>query len=104
VDEQPLIFFHFQGFKIVAPWLFDTNFGWYQASPSSVVRRKIFGPYIRELRRISYEVGPVCSLRDSNRNSSRGFGIFVRSARTAGQVSLGLMRRAYIVSFRYTVL
>lgn len=104
VDEQPLIFFHFQGFRIVAPWLFDTNFGWYHASPSSVVRRKIFGPYIRELRRISCEVGPVRSLRDSNRNRSRGVGILVRSARTAGQVSLGLIRRAYIVSFRYTVL
>ena len=104
VDSQPLIFFHFQGFRMIAPWLFDTNLGWYQTSPSSTVRRKIFGPYIHALRRVGTYIGPAGSVRNSSRNSSRGFGVFVRSMRMSAQVSFGILRRAYIVVFSGNVL
>jgi hypothetical protein len=104
VDGKPLIFFHFQGFRVIAPWLFDTNMGWYHTSPSPTVRRKVFGPYIHELTRMSSRVGPVRSLRSSSRNSSRGFGVFVRSVRMGAQVSFGILRRAYIVVFSGNIL
>jgi hypothetical protein len=99
VDGQPLIFFHFQGFKVITPWLFDTNFGSYRSCPSSVVRQKIFDPYIQELRLISREVGPVMSLRNTDRNRSRGFGILTRAARMFVQVSIGLVWGSYMVNF-----
>jgi hypothetical protein len=99
VDDQALIFFHFQGFRVITSWLFDTNLGGYQASPSPIVKRKVFGPYISEMRRLSSQAGPVRSLRNSSRNSSRGYGIFVRSLRTGVQLSFGILRRAYIVAF-----
>ena len=40
VDGQPLIFFHFHGFKVLSSWLFDTNFGMFHARPSRLVRER----------------------------------------------------------------
>jgi hypothetical protein len=99
VDGRPLIFFHFQGLKEISGWLFDTNLGWYHASPSALVRRRIFGPYIDELRSLRPYSGSVRSLRASNRNESRGFGVLVRMLRMAIQIFLGISGRAYIVRF-----
>jgi lipopolysaccharide biosynthesis glycosyltransferase len=99
VDGQPLVFFHFHGFKVISSWLFDTNLGWYHASLSPIVRRNVFGPYIQELRRLSPKTSPAHGLRNSSRNQSRGFGFFARNARTAIQIVFAIVRRAYIVSF-----
>jgi len=96
VDEQPLIFFHFQGFKMIRPWLFDTNFGWYKVSPSAVVRQSIVRPYIRELKQASRTMNRAQTIRAR----SRGFGWFTRFGRTVVGISFGLIHRAYIVSFR----
>jgi hypothetical protein len=104
VDGRPLVFFHFQGFRVIASWLFDTNLGWYQTRPSPTVRRKIFGPYILELERVRICAGQARSLRDESRSKSRGFGILVRSCRLGVQVFFGLVRRAYIVVFSGNVL
>ena len=103
VDDQPLIFFHFQGFRIISSWLFDSNLGWYHTNLSPIVRRKIFGRYIQELRNLSPEIGSAHSLRNTSRNQSRGFGLFARSARAAVQILLGIVRRAYIISFPRTL-
>ncbi len=99
VDDEPLIFFHFHGFKVISPWLFDTNLGWYHASLSPIIRRKVFGPYIQELRRLSPKPSPANGLRNSSRNQSRGFGFLTRSARKAVQIMFAIVNRAYIVSF-----
>jgi hypothetical protein len=104
VDGKPLIFFHFQGFRVIASWLFDTNLGWYHARPSRTVRRKIFGPYILELEQISICAGRAGSLREENRSKSRDFGMLTRGLRLGVQVSFGLARRAYIVAFSGNVL
>jgi hypothetical protein len=103
VDGEPLIFFHFHGFKALSSWLFDTNLGSFHASPSRLLRQKVFGPYIRELKSLRPYAGPVRSLRTSSRNQSRGFGIVVRSARMGAQLGFGILRRAYIVDLQGTV-
>lgn len=100
VDEQPLIFFHFHGFKVLNSWLFDSNLGGYHASPSKVVRQKIFGRYISELRDLRIYAGPVRSLRETSRYESRGYGLLARGARRAAKLGLGILRRAYIIDFR----
>jgi hypothetical protein len=103
VDDQPLIFFHFHGFRVISSWLFDSNLGWYHANLSPIVRRTVFGRYIQELRGIDPPMGPARSLRNSSRNQSRGFGLFARSTRTAIQIIFGVVRRAYIISFPGTI-
>jgi hypothetical protein len=56
VDEQPLIFFHFHGFKQLRSWLYDPNVARYGVKPSKVVRSKIFAPYIQMLDAVRKEV------------------------------------------------
>lgn len=104
VDGQPLIFFHFHGFKALSPWLFDTNLGSFHARPSRLVRQEVFGPYIRELRDLRPYAGPIRSLRDQNRNESRSLGMVVRSARMGARLGFGIWSGAYIVDFGRSVL
>lgn len=49
VDEQPLIFFHFHGFKRKNRWLYDTHAARYGAKPSFVMRKYVIEPYIQAL-------------------------------------------------------
>ncbi len=49
VDEQPLIFFHFHRLKQIEGWVYDPCISWYKAKASTVVRRRIYAPYIRTL-------------------------------------------------------
>jgi hypothetical protein len=49
VDGQPLIFYHFQGFKAVGPGLFDLGLEDY-ARMDRRLRQRLYGGYVRELR------------------------------------------------------
>ncbi len=58
VDEQPLIFFHFHGLKQVNSWLYDLNFAPFALRASRIVRRKIYGAYVRTLIDIVQVISP----------------------------------------------
>ncbi len=49
VDGQPLIFFHFQGFREIRPWLFDSNLGSSGVRLNSFLKNSIFRPYLEDL-------------------------------------------------------
>jgi hypothetical protein len=93
IDDQPLIFFHFHGFRVLFSFLVDTNLGWYGVTPSTVVRRRIFGPYISGLRQFDCALG---SIRYQGRKSS----VFFSTARMLVRVARGISRRAYMVTLR----
>ena len=63
VDEQPLIFFHFQGLKQIRGWLFDTNMAGYHVRPSRAVMRHIYTPYVQTLRDIAQTLSMPGSIR-----------------------------------------
>jgi hypothetical protein len=46
VDNDPLIFFHFDSFKKVTPHIYTSSMKYYLAFVTSLVRNKIFDPYI----------------------------------------------------------
>jgi hypothetical protein len=50
VGDQPLIVFHFHGFKRKLAWLYDTHTARYLAGTSRVMRARIYGPYIQALQ------------------------------------------------------
>lgn len=52
VDSQPLVFFHFHSLKKIARWLYDPRLAPFGVRPNSLIRREIYGPYIRELRSV----------------------------------------------------
>jgi len=50
VDGHPLVFFHFQGLRRVAPRTYDSNLASYGAHMTHTLRRGIFEPYLDALR------------------------------------------------------
>lgn len=96
VDDQLLIFFHYHGFRVLTSWLFDTNLGWYRAKSSVVLRRNVFGAYIRELNEITATLGAPRTIRMSERR----FSMLARMARCTVRVALGISMRAYLLVYR----
>jgi hypothetical protein len=67
VDEQPLIFFHFHRLRQLEGWIYDPRLTDYKTKASTVVRRRIYAPYIRTLAETTESVPP--SLRDATLRS-----------------------------------
>jgi hypothetical protein len=93
VDDDPLVFFHFQGFQQVNPWLYNSNFGLYRTRPSSEVRRLIIAPYIRALR----ESTQAATLRRGIRHAVNRHGFLLRRARRLARLALGLATQEYVL-------
>ncbi len=58
VEDQSLIFYHFQELTQVRPWLFRLNLSNYNARVTKVIRRGIYSPYLLALTKISRSVTP----------------------------------------------
>jgi hypothetical protein len=54
VDGQPLLFYHFHGFRQLNHWLFDHSLDEYGVIPSDLVLHRIYMPYIRELLKVGH--------------------------------------------------
>ena len=75
VDSHPLIFFHFHRLQQIRPWLYDPALASHGACAGFLLRRHIYGPYIRELRETSrwmaavdnQTLGHTGSIRDGSR-------------------------------------
>jgi hypothetical protein len=52
VDSYPLLFFHFHGVQRMARWLYDPNLERYGVYGDYLLRRHVYGPYIRELEEV----------------------------------------------------
>jgi hypothetical protein len=52
IDTDPLIFFHFHRLKQLEAWAYDPNLSGYRSKASGIVRRQIYGPYIRTLEEV----------------------------------------------------
>jgi len=52
VDSQPLVFFHFHGLKQIRWWLYNPNLATYRVHADYLLKRRIYGPYIRELQEV----------------------------------------------------
>ena len=89
IEDQPLICFHFHGFKQLSPFLFDTNLGRSGVTVSPVLRRFICGAYIRGLERHSAGAPATPSVR-------RHSFIF-RVLREARNIGYALVSRGYVL-------
>jgi hypothetical protein len=58
IDNEKLIFFHFEGFKRLYFGIYDTNLHGYGASMTDTIRENIYSPYLRSLMetRIKYGI------------------------------------------------
>lgn len=53
VDDDPLIFFHFQGLGYIRPGIYKLNFSKYKLKASRFIKREIYKPYLRTLEGIT---------------------------------------------------
>jgi hypothetical protein len=53
VDGEPLLFFHFQGFRQVNHFCYVTGLGLYNARTGRSVLQSVFKPYIKTLRKLA---------------------------------------------------
>ena len=58
VEEDPLIFFHFHGFRQVNRWIYLTNLASFHIKLSTFLRTHLFAPYIGALLNAKREVSP----------------------------------------------
>ncbi len=70
IDGDPLVFYHFHRLKIVRPYLFDPGLDHYGVEPNPIVTRRIYGPYLQELRALLSR-GATGNLRLSGPQSNR---------------------------------
>lgn len=59
VEEDPLIFFHFHGFRQVNRWIYLTNLASFHIKLSTFMRNYLFAPYIGALLDAKREVSPL---------------------------------------------
>jgi hypothetical protein len=114
VDGQQLIFFHFHGLRRIAQFLYDPSWAREGVTPSVVLRRGIYAPYIQVLQEVR---GQLLSMPDSpallasirrrkDRKSQqasvvRGFARRIRLWFSAGR---NLLRGRYLVALNGRVL
>ena len=50
VDDDPLIFYHFHRMRCIGPYLYDHGLAQYDATVNRVVAKRLYAPYLRQLR------------------------------------------------------
>jgi hypothetical protein len=56
IDGQPLLFYHFQGVREIAPGRYDSNLTGYGARLRRVLREHVYRPYLEELSALERQV------------------------------------------------
>ena len=96
VDEAPLLFFHFHGFKKLASGIYDSNLARSGARLGPVLRERVYGAYIQELDRQTIHGPPTATVR----KASDRYGLFIRWLRTSFRIAATIFSGAYVVQYR----
>lgn len=89
VDDDPLIFYHFHGFKKISQHIYDTNLGITYRPPHALLKRYVFAEYITHLEKNAVDLNPTASIRVYRPKNY----VFKRLAR----LTLGIVFRQYLL-------
>lgn len=103
IDGQPLVGFHFHGFKRIWRWLYDPNLSDYQVQSSMVMRRGIFAPYLREIAAIEVELKLLHNRTSPETSLKRGSGERLKVVRSKNGVRRWLRLGRRLVMGQYLV-
>ncbi|MCJ7766983.1 glycosyl transferase [Candidatus Bathyarchaeota archaeon] len=94
VDSEQLIFFHFQGLRQFNNWLYDPGLASYRVRPDGLVKRDIYGPYVRDLRDATRTVSELVDLSFPTKTvRGRTDGRAFRKAARRGLKKLAVAKR-----------
>jgi hypothetical protein len=109
IDEQPLIFFHYHGFRQITSWLYDPNLAVFKVKPTRAAVRGIYVPYIGALQKAVAQVLPLLKTipsRNGMRNkdvsppTSRAVAKSRPPARWMFRVSRFILTQSYIFKLK----
>jgi len=103
IDGQPLVAFHFHGFKRIRRWLYDPNLSDYQVPSSIVMRRGIFAPYLREIAAIEVELKQLHNRTPPATSLKRGSGNRPKAGRAKNAVRRWLEIGRRLVMGQYLI-
>jgi hypothetical protein len=92
VDDQPVLFYHFQGLRKIAPGVVDPCVQWYRLRVSWLMERRLFRPYIRKLRVERRHLQPILRRINLVSGLSRGKNV---AAPTTLRSRLAALAAAY---------
>jgi hypothetical protein len=91
VDDDPLIFYHFHGFKKIASFVYNANTALHLQAPPAILKRHVFAEYIEKLEHHATETHAPANIR-TYRPSHYIMKSIVRH-------TLGLIFRQYIIYY-----
>jgi hypothetical protein len=83
-DGEPLRLYHFNRFRMISPWLFDHALWVHRQRLTPVLKRHVYVPYARELRRavkLIRAAGGAMPAIDSLRRNDRRLWVLARALR-----------------------
>jgi len=92
VSGDPIVFYHFHGFKQITRSIYNTNLGLTFHFPPKILKKKIFLPYIIQIKKYSFN---NCST--SNIRVKRLRAKWIQAIRTFARTIVGTVFRQYIV-------
>jgi hypothetical protein len=105
IGSEPLVFFHFHGFRHLGGRLYDTGIGAFKVSLTNTIREHIFSPYLATLAQQNFELAKRgCSTQASSirRHSNNAFRkVYLRLRRVAGILYNVILPGTYIIAKRY---
>ena len=78
IDDQPLIFYHFHGFKQLTKKIYDTGLGAYKEKLNGILRTAVYEPYLKMLLNINEDLAPYVKKNNVSLKSIRNQSFPVR--------------------------
>jgi len=92
VEDYPLVFYHFHGFRQLSRHIYNTNLGLTFRIPSKIIKEEVFKPYIMALNKNKVNRNSTASVR-----SKRLRPKWIQMIRTILRTLIGIVFRQYII-------
>lgn len=102
VDDDPLVLFHFHGFKQPRRWLYDTHTARYATHPPRVARTHVYRAYIAALGAARNTAQVAAGVRYAEAHAPKR--TLAARARRLAHYSLGMAQGRYLIDMRALLL
>lgn len=92
VDEEPLIFYHFHGFKKISKNIYNASLGFMTRPLNPILRKHVFSAYIKNLEKYSINSNPTQSISEYRPKH--------HTIKNLARIFLSIVFRQYLIYYR----